>query len=427
SAVPASLPGIVFDEPFAERRVGRANIVWVTGPELVEEVLIGGAERFHKTSVEKRVLSPALGKGLLTSDGPAWRWQRRTAAPLFRPQDLTALVPAMAAEGERIVAAWAAKPGERTIAVEHAMGDLTFRIIASTMFSGDGLEVGDLIQNAGRRYLGPVTWEIAAGQLRLPDGIWHPGRGRMRRAARDLRSIVAMVISRRRAEGGERRDLLGRLMSARDPETGEPMSEEQLIDNMVTFYMAGHETTAVALTWTLYLLARAPAWQELIRAEAAQVAGRAPIEASHIDRLVVTRRVLKEAMRIYPPVAMMARTIDEPTTLGSHRLHAPTLVLIPIFAIHRHNRLWEDPKRFDPDRFLPAAEARHARTQWMPFGYGPRVCIGATFAMLEATALLATLVRGARFGWDGRHTPEPVSRVTLRPKGGMPLQVTPIS
>jgi len=419
-----SLPGPVYQEPIVLRQVGRARIAWVTAPEIVEQVLISGADRFHKTAVEKRVLSPALGKGLLTSDGPQWRWQRRTVAPLFRPQDLTALVPSMSAEAERLLGQWRGEPSPRRRTIEHAMSEVTFRIIASTMFSGDGLEDGSRIQEMGRRYLQPITWEIAAGQLRLPEGLWHPGRGRIRRAARGLRAVIAEIMTRRRASEVRKDDLLARLMAARDPESGQPMSEEQLIDNMATFYLAGHETTAVALTWALYLLARAPAVQEQVRAEVAAVAGDTTITAEHVERLEVTRRVLKEAMRLYPPVAMMARTIDEPMTLGGIALEPPTLILIPIYAIHRHVRLWMDPSRFDPDRFRPEEEARHARTQWMPFGYGPRVCIGATFAMLEATALLATLVRGARFDWDGRHLPEPVSRVTLRPKGGMPLLVT---
>jgi cytochrome P450 len=202
------------------------------------------------------------------------------------------------------------------------------------------------------------------------------------------------------------------------------MSERQLIDNLVTFLAAGHETTAKALTWTLYLLARAPDWQERIRAEAVEVAGKDPIAAGHIDALPVTRAVIKEGLRLYPPAPVMTRVAATRTKLGPETIAPGTLVVIPIYVVHRHRKLWDDPDRFDPDRFRPEREAKYPRTQFMPFGFGPRTCIGMSFAMMEATAILATLVRGAHFGWDGTHLPEPLSRVTLRPRGGMPLAVT---
>ena len=166
--------------------------------------------------------------------------------------------------------------------------------------------------------------------------------------------------------------------------------------------------------------------KEIDESQVEAVAGHAAITAEHLGRLPVTTRVLKEAMRLYPPAPVMTRVARDDVELGGYRLRANTLVVLPIFAIHRHRKLWTDPDRFDPDRFLPEHESEHLRTQFMPFGFGPRTCIGMSFAMLEATAVLGTLVRGARFDWDGRHLPEPVSRVTLQPKGGMPLAVTPL-
>jgi cytochrome P450 len=240
-----------------------------------------------------------------------------------------------------------------------------------------------------------------------------------------MRGAVASIIARRRAEGGGTSDLLGRLLAARDPDTGEPMSDKQLIDNLLTFLAAGHETTAKALTWTLYLLARAPEWQRRVREEVERVAGSGPIEARHIEALKVTQRVLKESMRLYPPAPMLSRMAAETVDLSGWRIGKGTLIIMPLFAVHRHRRLWEDPDRFDPDRFLPEREASRPRAQYLPFGFGPRTCIGMSFAMIEATAMLATLVRAARFEWDGAHLPEPISRVTLRPRGGMPLQVFP--
>jgi cytochrome P450 len=177
------------------------------------------------------------------------------------------------------------------------------------------------------------------------------------------------------------------------------------------------------LTWALYLLARAPEWQTRIRDEVLVVAGRQPVGAGHLDKLTTTRAVLEEAMRLYPPAPVITRQTSATVELGGRTIPAGSNVVIPIFAVHRHRRLWDDPDRFDPERFLPERRHQILRTQFMPFGFGPRTCIGASFAMMEGMAILATLVRGADFEWDGRHLPEPLSRVTLRPKGGMPLRV----
>jgi cytochrome P450 len=216
------------------------------------------------------------------------------------------------------------------------------------------------------------------------------------------------------------------MLRAQNPETGQPMADATIIDNLTTFLLAGHETTAKALTWTFYVLARAPEWQGRVRDELQSTIGSGLINRETIAKLPVTSRVLKEAMRLYPPVPVITRVSIEDAELGGKRLPKPTLIVIPMYAVHRHHLLWDDPDRFDPDRFLPENEAKYPRTQFMPFGYGQRVCIGSSFAILEATTILATLLRSVRFEWDGRHLPEPVSRVTLRPKGGMPLIIKPL-
>ncbi|NJM36130.1 MAG: cytochrome P450, partial [Rhodomicrobium sp.] len=228
----------------------------------------------------------------------------------------------------------------------------------------------------------------------------------------------------RQGEGGGDGDLLGRLLAARDPETGEPMSMEQLINNLLTLLEAGHETTSRALTWTLYLLARAPDWRERVRAEVTAVCGGGRVAAEHIGALRLTQQVLNESMRLYAPVPVVSRIASRDMEIGGMEIPRDTFTVIPIYCIHRHRALWSDPDRFDPSRFDPEREAAYPRAQFMPFGAGPRICLGSTFAMAEATAILATLVRGAHFEWDGRHVPEPVSRVTLQPRGGMPLKVT---
>jgi cytochrome P450 len=239
-------------------------------------------------------------------------------------------------------------------------------------------------------------------------------------------TVAQMIHARRRVQqdaAAEPDDLMRRLIAAHDPESGQSMNDEQLIDNALTFYLAGHETTAKALTWTLYLLARSPEWTAALKEEIARVTGGAPIAAAHIEGFVRVRQVLRESMRLYPPVPMMSRQAVADARIGEHDVKAGASILMPIYAIHRHTRRWEDPDAFDPDRFSPEREAQMPRYQFMPFGAGPRVCIGMSFAMLEATAMLATMLQKTRFEPVEGHDPLPMARVTLAPRGGMPLKV----
>jgi cytochrome P450 len=422
----ASLPRAVYEEGIVVHDNGRSVVAWVSDPALLETVLLAEAERFPKTLLEKRVFAHTLGDGILTSQGASWRWQRRTAAPLFRPADLAGLVPAMRAAAEAQLMRWLAQPAGSLQAIDRDMTETTFRVVSATMFAGSADAEAAAILRAADEALSTVSWDVAAAMMRVPEWLWYPGKWRRRRAGQALREAVAAILARRRAGGLEGGDLLARLARARDPETGAPMSEKQLIDNLLTFLAAGHETTAKALTWALYLLARAPEWQHRIRREVRAVAGDAAIDDRHLDRLVLTRAVLEEAMRLYPPAPVMTRQAACPVSLGGETVPEGAFIVIPVFAVHRHRRLWEDPDRFDPDRFSPERRAKIPRTQFMPFGFGPRTCIGASFAMMEGVAILATLVRQADFEWDGEHEPEPLSRVTLRPKGGMPLYVWPL-
>jgi cytochrome P450 len=420
-----SLPQSVYEDRILVHDNGRNVMAYITDPALIERVLLQDAQRFPKSPLEKRVLHHTVGDGILTSEGASWRWQRRTTAPLFRPADLAGLVPAMTAAAHDQVERWRRAPAGTVHRIDRDMTETTFHVISATMFAGSAdQEAADILQAADTT-LATISWDIAAVMLGLPEWFWVPGKLRRRRGGRRLRTSVAAILARRRSEGMGGSDLLARLASARDPETGAPMSEQQLVDNLLTFLAAGHETTAKALTWALYLLARAPQWQERIRAEVRAVTSGRPIEADHLDHLLLTRAVLKEAMRLYPPAPMMSRVAAEDVELAGEKIPAGSLIIIPIFALHRHRRLWPDPDRFDPQRFTPEREATYARTQFMPFGFGARTCIGMSFAMLEGIAILATLVSHARFDWDGHHAPEPISRITLRPKGGMPLAVWP--
>ncbi len=419
-----ALPQGAYEEPIMALKRRNSPIFWVTRPDLVEEILIRRAADFIKTPAEKRVFRRTLKDGVLSSDGQLWRWQRRTMAPLFRPSEILNYVPSMAEPAEELLAKWRqAEPGSIQ-RIDHAMTEATFSVIARTMLKGGEPSEAAIIKRVTAQSLNHISWDIMYGLLRLPQWMPHPASWMLKRSAEQLRGSVHAIIARRKAEGGEGEDLLGRLLAARDPETGEPMSMDQLINNLLTLLEAGHETTSRGLAWTLYLLSRSPGWQETVRAEVASVCGEGRIEAGHVNELRLTQQVLKESMRLYPPVPVMSRFACKPIELAGMQVPAGSITIIPIFCIHRHKQLWADPGRFDPTRFSPEREAGYPRTQFMPFGAGPRICLGNSFAMAEATVILATLIRGARFEWDGRHNPEPVSRVTLQPRGGMPLKVT---
>lgn len=421
-----ALPQTAYEQPVVTRETIGRTVFWIADPKLTEEVLVKNAASFFKTPVEKRVFRRSLKDGVISSDGALWRWQRRTLAPLFRPSEILKYIPGMAQPAEELLEEWrGAKPGS-VQQIDADMVEATFAVIARTMLQGGEPREAAIIKSATAQSLENITWEIMYGLLRLPLWLPHPASWILSRSSKRLRGAVHDIIARRQAEGSDGHDLLGRLLQARDPETGEPMTMEQLINNLLTLLEAGHETTSRALSWTLYLLARAPDWQERVRAEIASVCGDDKISAEQIGALQLTQQVLKEAMRLYPPVPAMTRISVAPVSLSGVDIPQDSFIIIPIFCIHRHKALWTDPNRFDPTRFAPEREAAYPRTQFMPFGGGPRICLGNSFAMAEATVILATLIRGARFDWDGRHEPEPVSRITLQPRGGMPLLVTPL-
>jgi cytochrome P450 len=423
----ATLPRGCYEQPVLIQRNRVRDTAYISDPDLVQRFLLDGSAEFPKSPLEKRVFGATLGDGILTAQGASWKWQRRTAAPLFRPGDIAALVPAMVREADAQLARWR-ETGAGVLPVDRDMAETTFRVISATMFSHQADAQGRTIQDCADTMLRWIAWEIGFGIVGLPTWVWHPGKWPRARAARRMRAAVHEILAARRARDGiAGDDLMARLAAAKDPETGAPMSDEQIVDNMLTFLAAGHETTAKALTWTLYLLAREPGWQDRVRAEVTAVCGDAPITAAHLDKLPLTRQVVKEGMRLYPPVAVMTRMVVAETRIGEEALSPGAILVFPIYAIHRHKLLWKTPDQFDPTHFAPQAEAKHKRAQFMPFGFGPRLCIGMAFAMMEAQALLATLVRGARFDWDGTLAPEPVSRVTLSPRGGMPLAVTPLA
>jgi cytochrome P450 len=274
-------------------------------------------------------------------------------------------------------------------------------------------------------YLDTIPWHILLALFSIPEWMPFPRRRGAMQARDFLHRDISRIVAARRTTPSARPDLLDLLVKARDSETGRSLTDAEIVTNLLSLITAGHETTAVALTWTLWLLAKDQPVQQSLFDEVAAVAASGPITAAHVEGLSFARQVIQEAMRLFPPVPSLARQPRAAMRLGRMSITQRTFVHIPSFALHRNVRLWTNPHTFDPDRFAPDQVKKRSRYAFIPFGGGPRLCIGAAFAMIEAAVILATLVRAFHFQPIAGHKPKPVARVTLRPAGGMPLLIVP--
>jgi cytochrome P450 len=416
-------PKEVCEAPIFLQEVAGKTIAFVMHPDLLKVVFDPASEVFAKNPLEDRLYRPLMGDGILTSQGELWRGQRRAAAPLFRPSALICQVPNMVAAADRTIGKWREAGPESIQLIDPAMMRATFEVVSQALLPDDGnFAMGD-IERWTTEYLAGSSWDIVYAMLKLPRWMPHPRRRRALAAARNIRSALGQLIERRLREPTARDDLLGRLLAAPDPTSGCPMASHRILDNVITFLIAGHETTYSTLTWAIYLLARSPEWQRKLRDEANAVTLGRPVTYEHLDKLLVCRQVLKEAMRLYPPAPILSRVCTNRVELGGRHFAPGTMFFVPIYAIHRHRRLWADPDAFDPSRFDEANEAAHSRYAFMPWGAGPRVCIGAAFSMMEATVILTTLAQNAWFSLTTDPEPSPLARITLRPKEAIRLNV----
>ncbi len=422
-------PAAAYTQPFARRRFLGRDVVYVSDPELIRQVLVEQESSFVKAASMQRALVPALGQGLLTAEGAHWRWQRRAAAPAFRYDRLLSFIPAMLAAAGRTRDRWLILPAGGAVEVAHEMMQTAYDVIVETMLSGaPGLDQAR-IEDGIAAYLGSTPWTVMAGLLGLPGWLPLPRKRQGRRARDYVRGALLGIVHQRRweraGEGAVRPDLLTLLLDAHDPEDGRAMDDQEIADNLLTCIVAGHETTAVALTWSLYLLAGHPEVEARVVEEIGRVTGGGALGAEHVAALAYTRQVVQEAMRLYPPAPLVARAAAKDVRLGELVIPEGTPTYVPVYAVHRHAALWRDPDAFNPDRFLPEAVADRHRYAYLPFGAGPRICIGASFAMLEAVAILATMVQSFRLTMAPGPVPVPRQRITLRPQGGLRMVVAP--
>lgn len=400
----------------------------VSHPPAIRRILLDNASNYRKDALQKRVLAPGLSDGLLTVEGDAWRVQRRAIAPIFTPKIVASFATAMSRVADTLVSRWSRLRPGRVVDAQKYMHRVTLEILGETIFSGGLGHDPDEFMAAMSHFFATVGTLDPADLLDFPEWVPRLAQLRSRSSVRFFEKAVGAIIDRRKAllESGApapEEDLLTLLLKASDPQTGTGLSDEEVRANIVTFIGAGHETTANALTWSLFLLSLSPEWRQRLGAEADSALD-GPIETA-AERLVETRAVIEEAMRLYPPVASLSREAIGPDDLCGRRIRRGALIIVSPYVLHRHTLLWRNPDRFDPTRFLPGCRETIDRFAYLPFGVGPRVCIGASFALQEAVLVLATIMRRFELtpapGWKV----EPVQRITLRPRNGMNLVLRP--
>ena len=405
----------------ARIRFGVLPLLVASDPGIVHEILVDKADAFVKSYGLSLFARPLLGQGLLTLERDQHRKRRRLLAPPFMPRRIASYAAEISQRAERSAQRIA---GHTHVDVAAETMNLTLEIVMKTLFDEEISEQSGTVGRAFPRALRGIVDSLTS-VVPLPPPLPTPANLRLRRAVRELDAIIYRVISEHRQSHTASGDLLSILLEARDQDDGSALSDRELRDEAMTMMLAGHETTANTLAWTLYALARAPELRARVEAELDELGASQPqIGPQHLAALPYTTQVIKESMRMYPAVHMIARRVTRDVQIGPYQLRRGTVVAINIIGIHHRPDLYPDPERFDPERFSSEREKLLPKQAFLPFSAGPRVCIGNHFAMMEAQLIVATWLRQLRFALlEPEQRVELDAMITLRPKGGLPLRV----
>ena len=403
------------------RFFGRSSFI-LNAPDAIRHVLVENYENYTRTPAGMRVLRPVLGEGLLIAEGRAWKHQRRTLAPAFTPRAVASLVPHMIAVTDETIAKLQGACGQ-PVDLRETMQRMTLEIAGRTMFSfgmaRHGAQLREFVMEYGARLARPHFLDLL-----LPLGWPSPQDFSRSRFRKRWTRFIGMLMAERRAvgknDGAPHRDLFDLMGEARDPETGKGFPDEQLGDEVATMILAGHETTATALFWSLYLLALDPATQDQL---AAEVQGATSTAEFDVEALKFTRAVIDETIRLYPPAYLIARAAAAPDTIAGMPVKTNDVVLIAPWLLHRHEKLWRDPNAFIPQRFMPPAPPPD-RFAYLPFGVGARICIGAHFALVESTLALARIIGAFRVELLDKVPVMPMGVVTTQPDRSPMFRIT---
>lgn len=417
------IPKIATTQPMVSGKTGKR---WhmVMDPSAIERMLLERLDDYPKSDVTKNLLRPAIGESLFIAQGVEWRWQRRTAAPVFSHRNVTNLGPVMTAAAERCIAR-IEKSTAPSLNMADEMVRATFEVISDVTFSGGDAFDRDAVHSAIDAYIAEAGKISLFDVLGLPDWVPRPNRLISSSAMRQTKAIADQAIDARRHQPRETGlDLLDLLLAGEDPKSQRKMDTGELRDNLLTFIVAGHETTALTLSWALYLCAFDQDIQEQARTQAKAVLGDRIATAEDVAQLPFIRQIVDETLRLYPPAGIISRTALSHDTLCDRDIQPKDTVMIPIYALHRNHLIWDNPDQFDPTRF--ANRRSIPRYGYLPFGDGPRICIGASFALQEAVIILASLLAKFKFTPVTGRDPKPVMILTLRPEGGVWLKPEPV-
>lgn len=418
------LPEVATRMPMISGKTGKR---WhmVMEPGAIRRILLENVDNYPKSEVTKNLLKPAIGESLFIAEGAHWRWQRRAAAPAFSHRNVMNLSPVMTAAAERACDRIAGV-GNRAVDVAQEMVTTTFDVISDVTFSGGSGFDRDGVHKAIDAYIAEAGRMSLFDVLGFPEWVPRFNRIMTGNALKEMKQVADTAIDAREAEGHEGvPDLLDLLLAGEDPETKRKMNTGELRDNLLTFIVAGHETTALTLAWSLYLCAFDQDIQDRARAEAQTALGDRAATGDDLPNLPFIRQIVDEALRLYPPAGIISRTAQAADELCGRDIRPGDTVIVPIYALHRNHRLWDDPDAFRPERF--ADRKAVDRYAYLPFGDGPRICIGASFALQEAVIILATLLARFRFTPVQGRDPSPVMIITLRPEGGVWLEAEPVA
>ena len=418
----SSQPARLYRAWMAEFRTPFFRSYLCNDPALVNRILVERPDDFPKSNRIREGLNPLLGNSVFVTNGEVWKRQRRIIDPAFEGGRLRDTFPAMVAAGQASAARLRAGVVEVEEEMSHAAADVIFRTLFSIPIEH---EVASAVFHEFRAYQRTQPLLNIAAFLPLPR--WFPRfhRRATKRSAALIRGLITRLCEDRAAEiaaGTAPDDLATKIMTTRDPLSGEAFTTAEMVDQVAIFFLAGHETSASALAWALYLLALYPEVQEKVAAEAALL-GQAP-EFSELSRLKYTRDVFREVLRLYPPVPMMVRENTCPEEMRDRQVAPGAQLVLSPWHLHRHERIWDRPDEFDPDRWQTAENRSCARDAYMPFSAGPRVCTGAGFAMVEGPLLLALLVKDWQFARAEGRDPVPVAHLTVRARDGIWLNIS---
>jgi len=417
------LPLIAVKQPMVS---GKTGLRWhmVMDPDAIRHMLLEKVDDYPKSQATKNLLKPAIGNSMFIAEGAEWRWQRRAAAPVFSHRNVMALAPIMTAAAEDCCARLRQHP-KAAVNLLDEMVRTTFDVIADVTFSGEGSFDASAVHNAIDAYIAEAGKISILDMIGAPDWLPRPGRIMSGSAVTDMRAVADKAITDRQQRGPrDVPDLLDLLLAGEDPETARSMNIAELRDNLLTFIVAGHETTALSLSWALYLCAFDPDVQEKARAEITAACDGRAVSGDDVPNLPFTRMIIEEALRLYPPAGIISRTAMIDDTLCGRDIRRGDTIMIPIYALHRSEALWDNPDAFRPERFQDRKSIN--RYAYLPFGDGPRICIGASFALQEAVIILATLLGRFKFTPVPGRDPEPVMILTTRPEGGVWLHAEPV-